>query len=499
MLVGVILPKSTADPRDPLGELASLAKTAGAEVVDRVIQQRDAVDPGTYIGSGKAVEIKHLVKMHDADVVIFDNDMSPNQLRDLEEIIGVKILDRSELILDIFATRAKTHEAQLQVALAQLEYTYPRLRHMWAHLERIAGGSGVGARGPGEMQLEVDRRLVRDKVRDLKGRLLEIQARRTREVQVRKRQHFTISLVGYTNAGKSTMFNTLTGAGAFVEDRLFATLDTKTRNWRLGGAGGGHGALISDTVGFVRDLPHHLVASFKATLEEATHADMLLLMLDVSHPHAQQQLKTVVEVLREIGCESIPTLLVLNKIDALEHEADSETGKRSRRKSKEVLGADDLAFWRNVFPDALAASALDGTGVTELTEVVRDQMLGPIMSAVIECPLSDAKGITFIEKFSDVSARDYEALPGHVLLTAEISQRIMEQLANNAPHAKMRRAVPSKKARPWRLRTKPIKELIPDGFLADPRQLAAEEQTIPALVTIAKRERGNKIHPTKAP
>jgi GTPase len=500
VLVGVLLPNSTADPRDPLGELASLAQTAGAQVVDRVLQNRESVDPGTYIGSGKATEIKVIVKKTHADVVIFDNDMSPNQLRDLEEIIGVKILDRSELILDIFATRAKTHEAQLQVSLAQLEYTYPRLRHMWAHLERIAGGSGVGARGPGEMQLEVDRRLVRDKVRELKTRLLEIQARRTREVEVRKRLHFTISLVGYTNAGKSTLFNTLTGAATFVEDKLFATLDTKTRNWRLGEA---HTALISDTVGFVRDLPHHLVASFKATLEEATHADMLLLVLDVSHPHAQQQLKTVVEVLREIGCESIPTLLVLNKIDALKADPSAPPIKNRKSKlenrGKNPLGADDLAFWRNVFPDALAASALDGTGVTELTEVVRDQMLGPILSAVIECPLSDAKGITFIEKFSAVSARDYDTVQGSVLLTTEIPRRIMEQLANNAPRAQMCRAVPSQTARPWRCRTKPIKELIPDSFLADPRQLAAEEQTIPALATLAKRERGNRLRPAKNP
>ena len=310
ILVGVILPGSTADPRDPLGELASLTKTAGALIVGQIVQNRAHIDPSTYIGSGKAEEIHKLAKKTDADVIIFDNDMSPNQLRDLESIINRKILDRSELILDIFATRARTHEAQLQVAVAQLEYTYPRLRHMWSHLERIGSGAGagVGARGPGEMQLEIDRRLVRDKVSELKSRIADVQARKSREVQKRKSQHFTISIVGYTNAGKSTLFNTLTGANTFVEDKLFATLDTKTRRWHLGGneqppngdatdssGGGAHAALISDTVGFVRDLPHHLVASFKATLEEATHADMLLLVLDVSsHPHAQQQLSTVI-------------------------------------------------------------------------------------------------------------------------------------------------------------------------------------------------------------
>ena len=290
----MILPESTADPRDPLGELESLTRTAGATVVAQVVQNRARIDPGTYIGQGKAEEIRQLARKHDADVIIFDNDMSPNQLRDLEEIIDAKIIDRSELILDIFATRARTHESQLQVAVAQLQYTYPRLRHMWSHLERIAGGgggagagagAGVGARGPGEMQLEIDRRLVREKVSDLKARIREVQARKTREVQERKRLHFTISLVGYTNAGKSTLFNTLTGDNTFVEDKLFATLDTKTRRWHLGApetaAGtkargqevreaGAHAQLISDTVGFVRDLPHHLVASFKATLEEAT-------------------------------------------------------------------------------------------------------------------------------------------------------------------------------------------------------------------------------------
>ena len=218
IIVGVILPGSSADPRDPLGELASLTKTAGAQVVAQVIQNRTSIDPGTFIGKGKANEIKALAENLKADVVIFDHDMSPNQLRDLEEIIDRKILDRSELILDIFATRARTHESQLQVALAQLEYTYPRLRHMWSHLERIGAGAGagVGARGPGEMQLEIDRRIVRDKVSDLKGQIAAVQARKTREVQERKRQHFTISLVGYTNAGKSTMFNTLTGAETFV-------------------------------------------------------------------------------------------------------------------------------------------------------------------------------------------------------------------------------------------------------------------------------------------
>jgi GTPase len=514
VLVAVLLPGSAADPRDPLGELASLTQTAGAEVVARVVQNRTTVDPATFIGSGKAEEIHKLARKHHADVVIFDHDLSPNQLKNLEKVIHRKILDRSELILDIFATRARTHEAQLQVALAQLEYTYPRLRHMWSHLERIGAGAGagVGARGPGEMQLEIDRRLVRDKVGDLKARIAAVQARKTREVQERKRQHFTISLVGYTNAGKSTLFNTLTGAGTFVEDKLFATLDTKTRRWHLGaptdethdakpitqsagpegstagenaGGGGGHAALISDTVGFVRDLPHHLVASFKATLEEATHADMLLLVLDVSHPHAQRQLKTVVRTLMDIGCQHIPTLLVLNKIDAL------RSGEESFNDLPAIDNPDQIAFWKSLFPDALPASALNGEGIVQLTHVVRDQMLGRTLRADIAVPLADGKGVTFIEKFARVLARDYEARAEAVVLTADVAQRILDQLPNNVPAARVLRsaASPAAKAHPWRCQTKPIRELIPEGFMEPPKEAARDSDGRPERtgLTVGKR------------
>src|SRR5215212_7669141 len=224
ILVGVILPKSNADPRDPLGELASLAKTAGAKVVAKVIQNRHRVDAGLYIGSGKAEEIAHLAGKEEADVIIFDNDLSPSQIGGLETLInktlesprghGVKVIDRSELILDIFATRAQTKEAKLQVELAQLEYTYPRLTKMWGHLERIASGMapGIGTRGPGETQLEIDRRLVRKRISRLKDDIKEVQSRKSRLVAERTREHFTICIVGYTNAGKSTLFNTLTDA-----------------------------------------------------------------------------------------------------------------------------------------------------------------------------------------------------------------------------------------------------------------------------------------------
>jgi GTP-binding protein HflX len=265
LLVTVLLGDGRVDPMDPVGELRSLARTAGAEVVDEMAVTRRQVHPGLYVGSGKAQEIADRVAMNDVHTVIFDNDLTPAQIRDLEEITGCKVLDRSELILDIFASHARTAEARLQVELAQLEYTYPRLRHMWSHLERLAGGAatstvaigGIGTRGPGEKQIEIDRRLVRKRVGYLKRRIAAIDRRKVRQVRSR-RDAFCVCLIGYTNAGKSTLMNRLTGAGAYVADQLFATLDTKTRRWALSD---GLTVLLSDTVGFVRDLPHHLVAS----------------------------------------------------------------------------------------------------------------------------------------------------------------------------------------------------------------------------------------------
>jgi len=368
VLVGVILPGSTADPREPLGELASLARTAGAKVVAQILQRRQRPDAGTYVGSGKVVEIAELARKHSADVVVFDNDLTPGQIGSLERIInkevgnkrgeeGIKILDRSELILDIFATRAQTREAKLQVELAQMQYTYPRLARMWGHLERIAtsgAGLGIGTRGPGETQLETDRRIVRRRISDLKSQISEIQKRKTRLVEQRNLEHFTVCIVGYTNAGKSTLFNTLTAAGTYADDKLFATLDTKTRAWRIER---GTEVLLSDTVGFVRDLPHNLVASFMATLEEAVHADLLLHVLDVGHPHAEQQFESVHEVLKEIGATGKPELLLLNKTDTDEGEAA-------------------WPVWRTLYPAAIPISAKSGTGVEKLAEAVFDHVRG---------------------------------------------------------------------------------------------------------------------------
>ncbi|HZZ44889.1 MAG TPA: GTPase HflX [Tepidisphaeraceae bacterium] len=420
VLVAVILPGSTADPRDLLGELASLAKTAGAKVVGTIIQRRHKPDAGTYIGSGKAEEIAKLTGAEKADVVIFDNDLSPAQIGSLEKIInevirsgngkGVKILDRSELILDIFATRAQTHEAKLQVELAQLQYTYPRLARMWSHLERIAGsgaGMGIGTRGPGETQLETDRRIVRKRISDLKAGIERVQERKTRMVAERNRVHFTVCVVGYTNAGKSTLFNTLTGAGTYADDKLFATLDTKTRAWKLER---GTEVLLSDTVGFVRDLPHGLVASFKATLEEAIHADLLLHVLDVGHPHAEQQFKSVHAVLKEIGAKDQEELLLLNKIDTPE-------------------GEERYAEWRTLHPGAIAISAKTGRGLAELSEAVYQIVRGQQVDVTMEADVTNGKLISFIESHTRVHSREF--VEGRVQMKAVMGKQTLAELARN--------------------------------------------------------------------
>ncbi|MDB5301909.1 MAG: hflX [Phycisphaerales bacterium] len=420
VLVGVILPGSNADPRDPLGELGSLANTAGAKVVGEVLQKRQKPDSGTYIGSGKAIEIARLAKQENADVILFDNDLSPGQIGGLEKVInkeidskrgeGIKILDRSELILDIFATRAQTHEARLQVELAQMEYTYPRLARMWGHLERIAGsgaGMGIGTRGPGETQLETDRRIVRKRISHLKSEIVEIQKRKTRQVEQRTLEHFTVCIVGYTNAGKSTLFNTLTAAGTYADNKLFATLDTKTRAWRLEK---GTEVLLSDTVGFVRDLPHNLVASFKATLEEAVHADLLLHVLDVGHPHAEQQFQSVHEVLEDIGVKGKPEMLLLNKIDTEEGEAA-------------------YPFWRTLHPEAIPVSARHGKGLASLTEAVYQAVRGQQVDVTLEADIANGRLISFIESHSRVHDRQFT--DSRVQIKAVMGKRTLADLSRN--------------------------------------------------------------------
>lgn len=362
VLVKVILPNTVVTADDPLDELAALAESSGAEVVGRVTQKRRKIDAGYYIGKGKAKEVADICHATDAELVIFDNDLTPGQVRDLEEAIDLPVVDRTELILDIFAGRAQTQQARIQVELAQMEYALPRLKRMWTHLSRIVGGHGpgIGARGPGETQLETDRRLSRRRIQDLKRRLAALDRRRIREVRSRS-EHFTICLVGYTNAGKSTLMNTLTDAGVLVKDQLFATLDTRTRKWNLGD---GVEAMLSDTIGFVSDLPHHLVASFKATLEEAVHADLLLHVADIASHHAFEQIEAVEQVLESIGCGEKDTLVVLNKIDRLPDVSEVH------------LVASRVG-------DAIPISAATGKGLAELAEIITKRIAGDRIKATV--------------------------------------------------------------------------------------------------------------------
>jgi GTP-binding protein HflX len=313
VLAGLELPDSRPSYRAPLEELRRLADTAGATTVASLVQRRPHPDPATYIGRGKAEEVKALLAEHGARLVIVDHELSPSQGRNLEKITGGRVIDRTELILDIFVRRARSAMARAQVELAQMEYTLPRLRRLWTHLNREVGTgkAGIGLRGPGEKQIEVDRRLVRLRIRDLRRELETMQAHRVRQTEAR-REWFTVCIVGYTNAGKSTLLRALTGADVLVQDRLFATLDTTTRAWEVAP---GKRVFLSDTVGFISNLPHHLVSSFLATLEEARQADLLLHVVDAGDPDALEYVEVVEETLHRIGAGGVPRLAVLNQID----------------------------------------------------------------------------------------------------------------------------------------------------------------------------------------
>ena len=317
VLVGLkspVLGRDSAD-EESLAELAALVETAGAESVGMILQSREKPDPHSFIGEGKVEEVKRMVDNSEATMVIFDNDLSPSQIRVLTELCGVQVLDRSGLILDIFAQRARTKEGCLQVELAQYQYLLPRLIGMWSHLERQGGtgGSPIGTKGPGETQLETDRRHIRRKIDKLKEELEEV--RRVRATQRQRRQKNEIpvvAIVGYTNAGKSTLLNAITGAGIPANDRLFDTLDTTTRLLTVSDT---LDVVISDTVGFIRKLPHQLVEAFKATLEELEYADLLLHVIDVSNPEWEEQARIVDDLIRELGADSIPCIRVYNKCD----------------------------------------------------------------------------------------------------------------------------------------------------------------------------------------
>lgn len=374
ILVGVQI-GNRRDFDDSLDELALLAVSAGDEPVARVIARRKAPDPALFIGSGKADELKALVAGHGAEAVLFDQALSPAQQRNLERHLGVAVADRTMLILEIFGERAQSHEGKLQVELARLQYLATRLVRRWSHLERQRGGIG-GRGGPGEAQIELDRRMIDERIKSVKLRLEKVKRQRGTQRRSRERnQTFRISLVGYTNAGKSTLFNTLVKARAYAADQLFATLDTTTRQLYLDDVG--RSVSLSDTVGFIRDLPHKLVEAFEATLQEAADADLLLHVVDAAGVDRPAQMAEVQRVLREIGAQGVPQILVFNKSDRLEDSeqprSDSdlfelEAGLRVPRVFVSALRGDGLAELRRLIADAVrrrdagdAAAGPDGT------------------------------------------------------------------------------------------------------------------------------------------
>jgi len=381
ILVRVILP-GQYEGDDPLDEITGLAKTAGTRIASGLTQRREKPDVATYLGKGKVEELKNLVAHHEADVVIFDNDLHPGQTRNLEKAVSVKVLDRTELILDIFASNAQTYESRLAVELAQLEYSLPRLKQMWSHLSRIK--AGIGMRGPGEKQLEEDRRLVEKRIHELKVEMKTIEKRKQRLVASR-RDRLTVSLVGYTNAGKSTLMNSLTNAGVLAQDKLFATLDTRTRRWQLPSWGP---VLLSDTVGFIRDLPHGLVASFKATLEEARQADLLLHVADASNPAVLEQISAVYNVLQEIGIEEKQTLLVLNKADRLSDAAE-------------------LAKIMNRYPNAVSISARTGEGLDHLHQAVSEALSRSFLDLDVETSVANGRLLAYLAAHGEVLSKEY--------------------------------------------------------------------------------------------
>jgi GTPase len=360
VLVGVDFgPGSSFDPT--LEELALLATSAGDEPVARVIARRKAPDAALFIGSGKADEIKALVAGTAADGVIFDQALSPVQQRNLERVLGVPVADRTAVILDIFGARAQSHEGKLQVELAQLQYLSTRLVRRWSHLERQRGGIGTRG-GPGETQIELDRRMIGERIRSVKARLEKVKRQRGTQRKARERRGtFRISLVGYTNAGKSTLFNALVKARAYAADQLFATLDTTTRALWL--AQSQSSVSLSDTVGFIRDLPHKLVEAFQATLSEAADADLLLHVIDASSPNLDEQQAEVERVLQEIGADGVPQILVYNKIDLLEPSMQPR------------VTADRIAVAPGVQFPRIFVSAAQGTGLDALRSAIAEAVM----------------------------------------------------------------------------------------------------------------------------
>ena len=392
-LISVVLPGDDLEAEEHLAELMRLAETAGAEVVGVTSQRRAAPDRTYYMGKGKASEAALEASRLDASVIMVDNDLSPAQARNLEEITGFRVVERSQLIMDIFASGARTVQARKQVELAQLEYFLPRLKRLWSHLSRIK--SGIGMRGPGETQLEVDRRIVRRKITELKRNLKGFENRKRLEIDSR-RDFFKICLVGYTNSGKSTLLNELTGAEVEARDRLFSTLDTRTRLWKING---NLKALLSDTVGFIRKLPHHLVASFHATLEEAATADLLLHVVDASHPAADRHIAAADQVLQDLGAHKIPRIMVFNKADLVEDFLE-------------------VAHLTQAYRDHALISAREGTGLADLTEAVRVHLVARYAEVEVDLSVAAGKLQAHLEGVGDIVLSRHQ--DGRRFITARV-------------------------------------------------------------------------------
>ena len=415
VLVGVELPlhDTKISVKYSLEELQSLAQTAGAEVAETFTQQLRSITPATLVGRGKVEQIHAKVDELHPDLVIFDEDLTPAQQRNLELALNVRVIDRSQLILDIFAQRARSNEGKLQVELAQLEYLLPRLTRQWTHLSRLGGG--IGTRGPGETQLEVDRRRIREKISHLKRRLKTVE--RTRSLQRKERDNVpfaTIALVGYTNAGKSTLMNALTRAGVLVEDKLFATLDPTIRSLRLPN---GDKVMVADTVGFINKIPHSLIEAFKSTLEEVMSADLLLHLVDMSSPLVDEQIQVIEEVLVEIGAGDIPTIIVPNKIDLL-----SEPSQH---------------LFRNRGPESVCPiSAVTGEGLEALLKFIGTHL--DRGKEKIHVSLSMAQGdlLSLLRERGRVESEIYEDDQVHItaMVTPKLAGQLRKLVAlNNAP------------------------------------------------------------------
>lgn len=366
-----------------LAELEELANTAGAETIFKIIQSKAKMDSAFYIGKGKAEELAQLVELNDINIVIFDDDLSPVQLRNLENLFNRKVVDRSGLILDIFASRAKTREAKTQVELAQLQYMLPRLTRAWTHLSKQYGG--IGTKGPGETQIETDRRIIRTRIAHLKEKLLQIESQRS--TQNAGRKHITrIALAGYTNAGKSTLFNLLTSADVFAEDKLFATLDSTTRTLDVHET---EKIIITDTVGFIRKLPPQLVASFKSTLSEVQEADIIFHVVDASHPFYEDHLKVVEETLKEFGSKDKRVIKIFNKIDLIKDKAK-------------------IDFIRNSHKDCIMISAKRGINISQLKSKLNEIVENTFVNEKIVLGLNESKKVSQIHSLAEVLKTDYD-------------------------------------------------------------------------------------------